>query len=222
MAMTPRSVPSLKQRKVQDSQPDDRGLDKGLDEEALRYLGRNGATSVRELYETLRIEDPSLTKPEVADLVWRLAEQGKVDLEDAPLAARSVREYLGVWERNLWLYVSLAVSLATVLVVYATPSELPFVALRWVLGLAFALFIPGYLTVEALFPLGRELDLMERFALSVGLSLTLDMLVGLLLNYTPWGIRLTPILTSLIILAVLLAAIALTRQYNVSVERSGT
>jgi len=36
--------------------------------------------------------------------------------------------------------------------IYAVPSEFPFVALRWVLGSVFVLFIPGYVTVEALFP----------------------------------------------------------------------
>lgn len=46
----------------------------------------------------------------------------------------------------------------------------------------FVLFIPKYVTVEALFPRGRELDLIERFPLSVGLSMAFVPLVGLLLN----------------------------------------
>jgi len=67
------------------------------------------------------------------------------------LFTNSLGEYLKLWERNLWLYASLAVSFATVLVIYAVPSEFPFDALRWVLGSVFVLFIPGYVTVEALF-----------------------------------------------------------------------
>jgi uncharacterized membrane protein len=108
-----------------------------------------------------------------------------------------------------------------VLVIYAVPPDFPFVALRWVLGSVFVLFIPGYVAVEALFPKGRELDSIERFALSVGLSLALVPLVGLLLNYTPWGIRLTPIVISLVILTVGLAVIAFARRYRLSVEREG-
>ena len=158
----------------------------------------------------------------MADLVWRLKEQGKVDLEDAPPASRSLAEYLRFWERNLWLYASLAVSFATVFMIYAMPSEFPLVALRWIFGSVFVLFIPGYVTVEALFPKGRELDSIERFALSVGLSLALVPLVGLLLNYTPWGIRLTPIVISLTVLTVGLAVIALARQYRTSSARSET
>ena len=91
-------------------------------------------------------------------------------------------------------------------------------AIRWVLGSLFVLFIPGYVTVEALFPKGRELDTIERFALSVGLSLALVPLVGLLLNYTPWGIRLNPIVLSLTLLTVGLAMVALAREYRFSSE----
>ena len=47
-------------------------------------------------------------------------------------------------------------------------------------------------------------------------------LVGLLLNYTPWGIRLTPIVISLTVLTVGLAVIALARQYRTSSARSET
>jgi len=53
------------------------------------------------------------------------------------------------------------------------------------------LFIPGHVAVEALFPKSREIDAIERFALSVELSLALVPLIRLLLNYTPSGISLT-------------------------------
>ena len=208
----------MKHGKSQNSQSENQSLD----EQALRYLERSGTASVQELYDALSKRDSSLTKVEMADLVQRLAEQNKVALEDIPPLTKSLPEYLRLWERNLWLYTSLVVSFATVLIIYALPAEFPFVALRWVLGSVFVLFIPGYVTVEALFPKGRELDSIERFALSVGLSLALVPLVGLLLNYTPWGIRLTPIVISLTILTVGLAVIALARQYRTSSERSET
>lgn len=185
-------------------------------------MEKNATASVQELHDALIVRNPSLTRAEVADLVQRLAEQNKVALEDIPPATKSLTEYLRLWERNLWLYVVLVISFATVLVIYVLPSEFPFVAIRWVLGSVFVLFIPGYVTVEALFPRGRELDSIERFALSVGLSLALVPLVGLLLNYTPWGIRLTPIVISLTILTVGLAVIALARQYRISSARSET
>jgi hypothetical protein len=190
-----------------------------LDEQASSYLKKNGAKSVAQLYDALKVRNPSLSEVEVTDLVWRLVEVGQVDVEDVPPATGSLRQYVGMWERNLWFYASIGISLMTVLVIYTVPAQFPLVALRWILGSAFVLFIPGYVTVQTLFPKGRELDGIERFALSVGLSVALVPLVGLLLNYTPWGIRLTPIVISLTILTVGLAFVALERRFTFSAER---
>lgn len=74
-------------------------------------------------------------------------------------------------------------------------------AFRLILGLPFLLFIPGYVLVFALFPArktDRGIDTLERIVLSFGLSIAVVPLIGLLLNYTPWGIRLEPILVSLL------------------------
>jgi len=65
--------------------------------------------------------------------------------------------------------------------------------------LPFILFIPGYILVFALFPAkktDRGIDTLERLVLSFGLSIAVVPLIGLALNYTPWGIRLQPILFS--------------------------
>jgi hypothetical protein len=196
-----------------------RPQDRGLDELALAYLRKNGSASVKQLYDALKVTRPSLTETEAIDLVWGLVDRGEADVEDIPPATKSVREYLRFWERNLPLYLSLTVSLGTLLVVYAIPDDFPLVVFRWVLGSVFVLFIPGYVAVEALFPKGRELDGIERLALSVGLSLALVPLVGLLLNYTPWGIRLDPIMASLTILTIGLALVAFARRFRLSVER---
>jgi len=190
-----------------------------LDSQALAYLEKRGTLSVPELYDALRTVNPSLTRSETTDLVWYLVEQDQVDVEDQPPPAKSFWEYLRFWERNLPFYAALAVSLPTVLVIYMVPSEFPWVILRWVLGSVFVLFLPGYVTVETLFPKSRDLDGIERFALSVGLSLALVPLVGLLLNYTPWGIRLTPIMISLSVFTLGIAMVGLGRQYRMKSEQ---
>ena len=69
--------------------------------------------------------------------------------------------------------------------------------LRILFGVAMVLFIPGYALIAALFPGRGDLDGIERIALSFGLSIAVVPLIGLALNYTPWGIRLDPILVSL-------------------------
>ena len=69
--------------------------------------------------------------------------------------------------------------------------------LRIALGLPFLLFSPGYALIAALFSKKESLDGVERVALSFGLSIAVVPLIGLILNYTPWGIRLYPILVSI-------------------------
>lgn len=191
-----------------------------LDQFALEYLNKKGGASVPTLSNALRIKNPSLTDAQVADLVWRLVEQGYARVEDLPPTADSLWQYLGFWERNLWFYASVSASLLAVLVIYALPLEFPLEVMRWVLGSTFVLFIPGYVTVQALFPKSGDLDSIERFLLSFGFSLTLVPLIGLLLNYTPWGITLTPIVISLSLFTVVVAFVALGRRFWISMERS--
>ncbi|MCK9580517.1 MAG: DUF1616 domain-containing protein [Methanoregula sp.] len=75
-------------------------------------------------------------------------------------------------------------------------------ALRIIFGMPIVLFIPGYALIAALFPAAEDIDGIERVALSFGLSIAIVPLAGLALNYTPWGIRLDPIITCLAILTV--------------------
>lgn len=81
-----------------------------------------------------------------------------------------------------------------ILTILLTPT---FKALRVILGVPFVLFLPGYFLVSALFPGRDDLEGIERLALSLGLSLALVPLIGLMLNYTPFGIRLWPVTLSL-------------------------
>jgi uncharacterized membrane protein len=83
--------------------------------------------------------------------------------------------------------------------------------IRIVLALPVVLFIPGYSLIAALFPNKSDIDLLERIALSFGLSIAVVPLIGLGLNYTPWGIRLDPIVVSLVIFA---AAMLVVAQYR--------
>jgi uncharacterized membrane protein len=62
------------------------------------------------------------------------------------------------------------------------------------------------------------LEGIERTALSFGLSIAVVPLIGLGLNYTPWGIRLTPVVISLAIFTILMAAAAYWRRMSLPVE----
>src|SRR3990172_249922 len=84
----------------------------------------------------------------------------------------------------------------------------PLAGLRAVLGLAFVLFCPGYSLVAALFPRRGEPQPVERMALGFGLSLAVVPLIGLALNYSPWGVRVWPLIGSLGAFVAACAAVA--------------
>jgi uncharacterized membrane protein len=104
------------------------------------------------------------------------------------------------------LIVIVAATVATLSCVYVPVLNESF--LRILFGLAMVLFIPGYALIAAFFPARGDLDGIERVALSFGLSIAVTPLIGLALNYTPWGIRLDPILVSLTLFSLAMAAVA--------------
>jgi uncharacterized membrane protein len=85
-------------------------------------------------------------------------------------------------------------------------------AVREFLGLPLVLFLPGYSLIAALFPAKSDLEGIERIALSFGLSIAVVPLIGLGLNYTPWGIRLIPILLSLSVFTFVMCGLAYLRR----------
>ncbi|SEP10291.1 Uncharacterized membrane protein [Halorientalis persicus] len=126
---------------------------------------------------------------------------------------------------------ALAVLLVTDLfVLVPVLNETP---LRVVLGLPLVLFVPGYVFIAALFPEAGEspadsesdpaatdsessgIDGIERVALSFGLSIAIVPLIGLVLNFTPWGIRLIPILTALNGFTLAATAVAARRRWAI-------
>jgi len=97
-------------------------------------------------------------------------------------------------------------------------SFFPANTLRIVLGLPFLLFFPGYTLIAVLFPRRNALGSMERVLLSFGFSVVTVPLIGLVLNYTPWGIRLYPILVSLTVFIVVTSIVAWYRQRRLAPE----
>jgi len=111
--------------------------------------------------------------------------------------------------------------------------------LRVVFGLPFVLFLPGYALVAALFPEAGDppastddaeattdeaaetverdgIDGIERVALSFGLSVAVVPLLSLILNFTPFGIRLAPILVAISGFTIAMTAIAAHRRWQLA------
>jgi|GEM_PF-1133507 len=73
--------------------------------------------------------------------------------------------------------------------------------IRAIIGFFLVMFIPGYAATWALFPDDKEIDLIERIALAIGLSIALVVLIIYVLNVTV-GVKINMI-NSLIIICLI-------------------
>jgi hypothetical protein len=162
-------------------------------------------------------------KPELTTkLLTELENEGKLHFtkpqKPVPMSAK---EYV-FSENAFWYWGIIVFSIATVISVFTISDAIyPLAYVRNALGIIFVLFLPGYAFIKALFPTivpiktsSENLDNVERIALGLGMSIALVPIVGLILNYTPWGIRLTPIVISLLALTFISATVALLREYE--------
>lgn len=156
----------------------------------------------------------AIPRQKILDEIIKLQNQGKITLKQPKTQFNfTITKYI-VSPKAYWYWTVIALSLATTILVFTTPENAyPIVYARRILGSIFVLWLPGYSLIKALFPT-KEIDNIERTALSIGMSLALVPITGLLLNYTPWGIRLTPITLSLLALTTVFATAAIIREHQ--------
>lgn len=95
-----------------------------------------------------------------------------------------------------------------IVIVAFSPSN----ALRFILGAPFLLFLPGYTLIVALFPRRDTLSGVERVVLSFGFSIAIVSIIGLILNYTPWGIKVYPVIIAFFIFIAATSIVGWSRQ----------
>jgi hypothetical protein len=163
-------------------------------------------------------------------------EPDELDTDVNAGTAAALRLFYGVRNLPADLTAAVAFVLLTNFVVLApVVSGTP---LRVLFGLPFVLFVPGYAFIAALFPesgsppvdtdpddaptpdtdegvTDRGIDGIERVALSFGLSIAVVPLIGLILNFTPWGIRLVPILIRVSGFTLISTAVAASRRWAI-------
>ncbi len=139
---------------------------------------------------------------------------GRLKLVD-PNPPKVFAEYLVRADYSAWFWTIVTLTLLSVVSVYASDLIPQLLYLRYVVGSVLVLFIVGYVTIELLYPEEKSLTDLERLALSIGLSLAVVPLLGLALNYTPWGIRLEPVLTTISSYSIAGALGAAYRKYKI-------
>ena len=156
----------------------------------------------------------NITEQEIIEHILHLQKNGKLSFKDKPTPLSYTLTNYVFSIQAYWYWTILALAAITTTLVFTIPENAyPIVYARYLLGSVFVLWLPGYSLIKALFPT-KELDNIERTALSIGMSLALVPIAGLLLNYTPWGIRVTPVTLSLLALTITLATAAIIREHQ--------
>jgi hypothetical protein len=186
----------------------------------IQLIKEKKPSSVQQLVNLVK-EKTSASEQKIIECISQLQSEGKITLEEK---ITPPPHNFGTFIKTnaYWYWITIILSIAAALTVFMIPEDAyPIVYVRYVLGSVFVLWFPGYAFIKALFPtqvpipLGTEgLDNIERAALSAGMSLALVPITGLFLNYTPWGIRTTPVTLSLLALTLIFATVAIIREYK--------
>jgi hypothetical protein len=191
-----------------------------LDQQIIHTVQTTKPENVQQLVDQIQTLTSKPTQ-EILSRIIQLQQQEKIHIK--PQQTPTPEKFTDYLTSNhaRWYWITLALTIATTIVVFTvSENAFPLVYIRYVLGTIFILWLPGYAFIKALFPAqlpiktnSKDLDTIERIALSLGMSLALVPITGLLLNYTPWGIRLTPITLSLTALTLTFATAAIIRAH---------
>ena len=188
----------------------------------LDTVSKSKPTTTDELVRLIQ-QKTSLPEKEILTILRQLEEENKIHFTKkiAP-DTKTFGPYLFSL-KSLWLWLSIIIAIATAVVVFAVPeNNYPLMYIRQILGSIFVLFLPGFVCLKTLYPSkvpvatsSENLDTIERIALSIGLSIALTAVLGLILNYSPfWGIRLMPVTLSLLALTLIFATSGIIREYQ--------
>jgi uncharacterized membrane protein len=175
---------------------------------------------------TLIKEKTALPQEEITRLLLELENENELHFTKKEIVPHLASNSYFRTTKALWYWVIIALSIATTLAVFTIPdSAYPIMYVRSVLGAIFVLLLPGYSLIKVLYPSqvpmktsGGYMDNVERLALSFGLSLALVSITGLILNYTPWGVSLTPVTLSLLAFTIVFATAAVLREYQAKTQ----
>jgi uncharacterized membrane protein len=191
-----------------------------LTETILEVINEKKPQSVKQLTIMLK-ETLNLPEREILEAILKLQAQGIIKLEDQGLESRSLAA--NATGEALWYLLTIAAGAITATLVFTIPENLyPWIYVRNFFGVIFVLFLPGYAFVKTLFPANlpgkppETLETIERIALSIGLSIALVSIIGLLLYFSPLGLSLPAIVISLFLFTSIFATVAVSRENQVS------
>lgn len=182
----------------------------------LNVISERKPKSVEQLVNILK-DIVDIQEKDILAQIIKLQDEGILRLE----AERSYSSYN--LSRSLWYLLTIALGAVAVVLVFTIPQNAyPWIYARNVLGLILVFFLPGYAFIRAFFPRTVEdasvksIEMIEKAALSVALSIALVSIVGLALYYSPFHLDLSAIVVSVFVLASIFATTGLLRENKFS------
>ncbi|MGI0079041.1 MAG: DUF1616 domain-containing protein [Nitrososphaerales archaeon] len=165
----------------------------GMEELTFKKISGEGDVTIRTLVADLGAQ-LGYKSDRVISRLMQLQSEGKIKvMEKNP--SGSLASY-GFSANALWFWAAVIATILSIFSIYITSGAALYA--RYLLGGALILFLPGYSLTQFLFARRQDMeDDLTRVALSIGLSIAIVPLLGLVLNYTPYGIRLIPIAIAL-------------------------
>ena len=141
-------------------------------------------------------------------------EEGQEIASKNSVPSEGIKKGLFRSKKLIWYWATLATVFATMLAIFIiNENAFPVVYIRWLLGLIYVVFLPGYSLVRSL-QVQKRLNNLEFFCLSIGTSLALTSIFGLLLDQTPWGINLITVTFGLLVITVTFSTVAAIRDFK--------
>ncbi len=183
---------------------------RGIEEFVFQKISGSNNVTVDGLVTDIRAQLGYKSDRVVSKLI-ELKTEGKIRIIEKNPATSLARYAFSTNSLRFWGFVFAVV--LSVLSVYITSGAALY--FRYIFGSLLILFLPGYSLVEFLFARKQDMeDDLIRVALSIGLSLAIVPLIGLVLNYTPFGIKLCPIVSSLGGLTIILLVLGLAKKHR--------
>ena len=111
----------------------------------------------------------------------------------------------------IWFWEATVATLLSLALIEVTGGAL--IYFRYIFGSLIIFFLPGYALVSLLFSKRDDTNSLFRIALSVGLSISMVTVIGLVLNFTSTGLGLVPVAFTLSAVTLILLLVSLSQKF---------
>lgn len=178
----------------------------------LDIMNRKACRKVGDVVANLHKVDRSISAGEIHDAVRNLEKKGTVNLSEEKMPSSFVKSLSDPWT-NLPLWGAVLGTVVMIVSLYQLPQEGSWLGVRGVIGAVFLFGVPGYALTGILIQHDKP-HVVERIAISIGMSLAAVVLIGIVLDYSQIGVRMEPIIASMSAFGIAAAIIASYRNYN--------